>query len=359
MKIVLVGGAVRDALLGVEVKDRDWVVVGATAKDLLALNYQQVGKDFPVFLHPDTKEEYALARVERKVARGYQGFQFDTSPTVTLEEDLLRRDLTINAMAQTEKGELIDPYHGKADLDAKCLRHVSEAFVEDPVRILRVARFAARLPDFTVHPETNYLMQLMVGNGEVDALVPERVWQEFYRALSERAPLRFFEVLSDCGAFDRLFRGLVLDKNEFQFICEQTDNPALRFAALMMNSPKRQQICKSLTAPNRERELVGVSAKLRDPFLTLDEKNAKAILDILLMSDAFRRPDRFDALLRLLRLIQTYHQQPGNQVKTLQRALVACHALDIKTLIKDIPGERIPELILDARQRAIDDTLFN
>src|SRR5436305_4678557 len=204
MKAYIVGGAVRDALLGVPVNDRDWVVVGATPDEMLAAGYKPVGQDFPVFLHPHTREESALARTERKTAPGYHGFLFHADPSVTLEEDLARRDLTINAMAQEADGRIVDPFGGQADLRDKVLRHVSPAFAEDPVRILRLARFAARYADFRVAPETEALMRRMVDEGEVDALVPERVWQELSRGLMEARPSRMFEVLRGCGALARL-----------------------------------------------------------------------------------------------------------------------------------------------------------
>ncbi len=200
----VVGGAVRDALLGVHASDRDWVAVGATPEELLALGYKPVGKDFPVFIHPQTGEEVALARTERKVGPGYHGFAFHAAPEVTLEEDLARRDLTINAIAQAEDGTLIDPYGGRRDIEARVLRHVSQAFVEDPVRLLRLARLAARLVDFTVAPETMALLRRMVAAGEVDALVPERVWQELARGLMSARPSRMFTLLRECGALVRL-----------------------------------------------------------------------------------------------------------------------------------------------------------
>lgn len=204
MQMFLVGGAVRDALLGLPVQDRDWVVVGATPEVLIAQGFVPVGKDFPVFLHPQTHEEVALARTERKTASGYHGFQFHTAPDVTLEDDLIRRDLTINAMARSDDGTLVDPHGGQRDLAARVLRHVSPAFGEDPVRILRLARFAARFSDFTVAPETMLLMRDMVAAGEVDALVAERVWQEVARGLMENKPSRMIEVLRECGALARL-----------------------------------------------------------------------------------------------------------------------------------------------------------
>nr|WP_316642967.1 multifunctional CCA addition/repair protein [uncultured Roseateles sp.] len=204
MQTYLVGGAVRDALLGLPVSDCDWVVVGSSPAEMLAAGFQPVGKDFPVFLHPVSHEEYALARTERKTAPGYHGFSVHSAPDVTLEEDLRRRDLSINAMARDAEGRLIDPYGGQADLQHKILRHVSEAFAEDPVRILRLARFAARFSDFTVAPETQALMRDMVDSGELDALVAERVWQELSRGLMESSPSRMFEVLRSCGALARL-----------------------------------------------------------------------------------------------------------------------------------------------------------
>ncbi|HUG25011.1 multifunctional CCA addition/repair protein [Piscinibacter sp.] len=204
MKFWIVGGAVRDQLLGAAVNDHDWVVVGATPQQMVELGFTPVGRDFPVFLHPQTKEEYALARTERKTAPGYHGFAFHADPGVTLAEDLARRDLTINAMARDDGGTLVDPFGGERDLRAKVLRHVSPAFAEDPVRILRLARFAARFGDFTVAPETEALMRQMVQAGEADALVPERVWQELSRGLMEAHPSRMFEVLRGCGALSRL-----------------------------------------------------------------------------------------------------------------------------------------------------------
>ena len=204
MRVYAVGGCVRDQLLGVPVADRDWVVVGATPGEMIAAGYRPVGKDFPVFLHPQTKEEYALARTERKTAPGYHGFVFHAAPDVTLEDDLARRDLTINAMALDSTGALIDPFGGRADLEAKVLRHVGPAFAEDPVRILRVARFAARFGEFRIADDTMRLMRRMVDAGEVDALVPERVWQELARGLMEARPSRMFETLRACGALARL-----------------------------------------------------------------------------------------------------------------------------------------------------------
>ncbi|MDG2348227.1 MAG: multifunctional CCA tRNA nucleotidyl transferase/2'3'-cyclic phosphodiesterase/2'nucleotidase/phosphatase [Gammaproteobacteria bacterium] len=234
MKIYKVGGAVRDELLGIEPKEIDWVVTGATPEDLLNAGYQQVGKDFPVFLHPVTKEEYALARIERKVDHGHRGFECFSEPTVTLEEDLKRRDLTINAIAKAEDGTMIDPYHGQKDIENKILRHVSSAFIEDPLRILRIARFAARLPSFKVAPETADLLKNMVSSGMLNELTPERVWKELKRALTEPAPENFFELLGACGANDVLWPALEVQHSKIASFSNVSKDPELRFAILFI-----------------------------------------------------------------------------------------------------------------------------
>ncbi len=284
MEIYLVGGAVRDKRLGLPVGERDWVVVGATPQDLLRLGFKPVGKDFPVFLHPVTKEEYALARTERKTGPGYTGFATCYDPTITLEQDLRRRDLTINAMAETPAGELIDPCGGADDLDNGVLRHVSPAFAEDPVRILRVARFAARFAHrgFEVAHETNALMRQMAYSGEVDHLVPERVWAEFARALGEQTPQRFFDVLHACGALARLFPEVEPLYPQAQPAHHGQDNdafsalraavalsadPSIRCAALAcdidratgasFDTQRLAAMCARLRAPTAYRELAG------------------------------------------------------------------------------------------------------
>lgn len=339
MKIYLVGGAVRDTLLGLEPKERDWVVVGATPQQLQAQGYRQVGKDFPVFLHPDSHEEYALARTERKTAPGYHGFVVHASPEVSLEDDLLRRDLTINAMAQAADGQLIDPFHGQDDLAAKCLRHVSPAFVEDPVRILRVARFAARFAHlgFTVAAETIALMQDMVNAGEVDALVPERVWAETDRALSEQRPVRFFEVLRECGALARLFPEIdclygvpqpaehhpeidtgVHTMMVLQQAARLSPQPVVRFAALVHDLgkgttpeaewPKHieheergvalvEALCQRLRTPKAYRELAVAVTRYHLHYHRAAELRPNTLLKLLNNLDAFRRPERFEQFL--------------------------------------------------------------
>ncbi len=337
MKIYAVGGAVRDELLGLPVKDHDWVVVGTTPQAMQAQGFLPVGRDFPVFLHPATREEYALARTERKTAPGYAGFVFHAASEVTLEEDLRRRDLTINAMAKAEDGTLIDPYGGQADIEAKVLRHVSPAFAEDPVRILRVARFAARFSDFTLAPETLGLMQMMVANGEVDALVPERVWQELARGLMEAAPSRMFTVLDDCGALSKLLPELTALKDVPQradfhpeidtFVhvmmvidmAARIDAPLpARFAALthdlgkgltpadvLPRHPGHEQksvallgpLCERLRVPSDCRDVARLVARHHGTIHRVDELKASTILELLESCDGLRRPERFAQIL--------------------------------------------------------------
>ena len=332
MKIYQVGGAVRDRLLGLPVKDRDWLVTGATPAEMTALGYQPVGRDFPVFLHPETHEEYALARTERKTAPGYKGFVFNTAPDVTLEEDLARRDVTINAMAEDEDGNIIDLFHGREDLEQGVLRHVSPAFVEDPLRVLRVARFAARF-DFKVAQETGRLMTEIGESGELQALVPERVWTELETALNEPCPVRFFEVLRQCGALkiifpeiERLF-GIPQPENYHPEIdcgihtmmaleqaCRLTDDPAIRFAVLVHDLGKGttpaerlpnhvgheergvklvKGLCERLRIPHRHRDLAVIVARHHLDCHRVQEMRPDTILKKLEAMDAFRRPDRF------------------------------------------------------------------
>jgi tRNA nucleotidyltransferase (CCA-adding enzyme) len=290
METYLVGGAVRDQVLGLIPKERDWVVVGATVNDMLRLGFRPVGKDFPVFLHPETQEEYALARLERKVGRGYTGFTFDASPTVTLAEDLKRRDLTINAMAQAADGTLIDLYGGVSDLQKGILRHVSPAFAEDPVRILRVARFSARFK-FQVATDTQVLMQQMVKAGEVNALVPERVWKELERALKEPYPALFFLTLKECQAFPILFPPLNLSL--LQRATEITEDARVRFAALITALCEEElgSFCKRNRIPREYEDLALLTVRLKSFLDNLS--SAESILQLLSQADAFRRPNRF------------------------------------------------------------------
>ncbi len=336
MKIYLVGGAVRDALLNNPIHERDWVVVGANPQEMLDLGYRQVGKDFPVFLHPKTHEEYALARTERKTGRGYTQFSCDASPHVTLEEDLLRRDITINAMAQTDDGNIIDPFNGQQDLKNKILRHVSPAFAEDPVRILRIGRFAARY-GFDIAPETWLLMRQMVREGEVDALVPERVWQEMSRALGEPQPQRFFEVLRTCGALAILLPELdalygvpnparwhpEIDSGiHTLMVLEQaarlSTEPVVRFAALLhdlgkgmtpmagwpshhgheaLGVPLVKAIAKRYRIPHEYADLAVLVTQYHGHCHDMLKQKPSTVLKLLEHLDAFRRPARFEQFL--------------------------------------------------------------
>jgi tRNA nucleotidyltransferase (CCA-adding enzyme) len=335
MAIYLVGGAVRDDLLGLPVKERDWVVVGATPGDLLARDFRPVGKDFPVFLHPQTREEYALARTERKTAPGYRGFHVHAEPTVTLEDDLRRRDLTINAMARDADGRLIDPYQGRRDLEGRWLRHVSPAFAEDPVRILRLARFSARYAPlgFRVAPETLALMRAMVASGEVDSLVPERVWAETVRALGEARPEQFVATLRDCGALERVFPEIdrlfgvpqpaahhpEIDTGVHTLMAlaqavRLNADPVTRFAVLVHDLGKGETppeewprhvgheqrgaeriraLCQRLRVPNMFRELGVLTARYHTYCHRARELRPKTLLKTLQGLDALRKPQRF------------------------------------------------------------------
>ena len=304
MKTYLVGGAVRDRLLGYPHHERDWVVVGATPEQMLAAGFKPVGKDFPVFLHPQTNEEYALARTERKSGRGYHGFNFYCDTDVTLEQDLARRDLTINAIAADETGTLIDPYGGRRDLQSKILRHVSPAFAEDPLRILRVARFAARYHHlgFRIAPETLALMRAIVDAGEVEHLVSERVWKETERALSEPDPQVYFQTLQLCGAARRLFPELreeALALTELERCSAQFHAPLIRFAVLSnrLQAQELTALCAHICAPNDYRELAQLAVMHLSALKIADAPAAAFAL--LEQCDALRRPQRFESLLEV------------------------------------------------------------
>lgn len=341
MKAYVVGGAVRDELLGLDVQDKDYVVVGSTPEEMVAAGFTPVGKDFPVFLHPQTHEEYALARTERKSGRGYKGFTVYSAPDVTLEQDLARRDLTINAMARTPAGELIDPFHGQADLRAGVLRHVSEAFHEDPVRILRVARFAARF-GFRIADETMALMKSMVDTGEADHLVAERVWQEFGRGLLEEHPERMFDALERCDFRPKLLPELKTIPATF------CGSLAVRFAVLCwpLEESRIEGLCDRLRVPNEERDLALLCCRLRS---SLGATRPADLLDLLKRGDAIRRPERFRAMLEVARI-----ERPGFDAATIERALAAAAAVDAGAVARNAPTPaRIPVLIDEARERAI------
>ena len=359
MKVYLVGGAVRDALLNRPVKERDWVVVGATPEQMLALGYRPVGKGFPVFLHPETHEEYALARTERKVARGYQGFDFYASPDVTLEQDLKRRDLTINAMVEDSNGNIIDPYHGQEDLQAKVFRHVSGAFAEDPVRILRIARFAARYSDFTIHPDTQQLLGNMVESGEVDALVANRVWTEFDRALQEVAPDRFFDVLLSCGAWQRLFPGWSYSSESVERCkrsCCLTDSAAIRFVALAYDLDEAvwRDFKKSYPIPNYYAQLTELLRRWFSSYSKLLKSDSQRILYFIKGVDALRRSERLIDFFILCEVLDSTlpHQLI---VHHLRCALGAVAGVDIQALVaQGLSGSDLALTIEQDRLAAIE-----
>jgi tRNA nucleotidyltransferase (CCA-adding enzyme) len=402
MQTYMVGGAVRDALLGLPVNDHDWVVVGATPQEMITSGYLPVGKDFPVFLHPQTREEYALARTERKTARGYHGFAFHAEPNVTLEQDLARRDLTINAIAQDESGRVIDPFNGQADLKNRVLRHVTLAFREDPVRILRVARFAARFADFSLAPETQGLMREMVEAGEVDALVAERVWQELARGLMEDKPSRMFEVLRGCGALARLLPEVerlwgVPQRAEYHpevdtgvHLMMVLDMSArlkaplpVRFACLTHDLgkgttpadilPKHigheersarllKKLCERLRVPTECRELADVVAREHGNIHRSEEYGAAAIVRLLERCDAFRKPQRFGQVLLACECDARgrlgLEERPYPQRQRLLDALAAAqavptHEIAARAQEQQLEGPRIGEMIHAARVRAV------
>jgi tRNA nucleotidyltransferase (CCA-adding enzyme) len=346
MKVYLVGGAVRDALLNRPVLEKDYVVVGSSVDEMLAKGFQPVGKAFPVFLHPKTKDEYALARTEKKVDKGYHGFVFHASPEVSLEEDLIRRDLTINAMAQDDDGKIIDPYQGKSDLDNKILRHVSDAFLEDPVRILRLARFAARFAylGFTVAPETTELMRTMVDNGEVDALVPERVWKEMQSALGEKNPEVFFEVLDSCGALKKLLPGLH-DFTALKASITLTNDPIIRFACLNFEA------CKNLKVPTEYQDLARLVSQYQNIYQEAVNLSPEQLLNLLEHLDLFRRPERLEPF-----VIACHANYPANHFEksdAIRAAYTSASSVNTARIAQGFTGIAIKKAIHSARIEAI------
>lgn len=370
MKIYVVGGAVRDALLGLPVQDHDHVVVGATPEQMVAAGFRPVGKDFPVFLHPKTQEEYALARTERKTAPGYHGFVFHTSPDVTLEDDLVRRDLTINAMARSRDGDgaIVDPYGGQRDLEARLFRHVSEAFAEDPVRILRVARFAARFAEFRVAPETNALMRAMVEAGEADALVPERVWQEIARGLMEARPSRMFAVLRDCGALARIMPELdalwgrphpleadsgVRAMRVIDHAAAGRHTLAVRFAALVLDVAAIDTLCARLKVPNDCRDLALMTAREHGGIGAVLGEPAESLVALFARCDAYRKPERFADMLLALECATLGGDYP--QRSWLLGALGAARGVNAGEVAARCGADKagIPAAVLAARVAAV------
>ncbi len=400
MEIYLVGGAVRDQLLNIDIKDRDFVVVGTTPEQMIAQNYQQVGKDFPVFLHPETKEEHALARTERKSGHGYTGFSVYSAPDVTLEQDLVRRDLTINAIAQSDSGELIDPFNGQQDIKNKVLRHISPAFSEDPLRVLRVARFAARFAHlgFTIAPETMALMQQLANDGELSHLTPERVWQEMGNALTSAQPQVFFKVLRQCGALkilipeiDNLF-GVPnpakwhpeIDSGiHTLMVIEQaaklTDDLTVRFAALVhdlgkaLTPPEKwpahhghgqtglkliEQLSQRLRVPNSHKELALLVSNHHCKIHRCDDMRKDTIIKLLDSLDAWRKPHRYQQFLIACEADARgrlhFEDKPYPQRKVMNQYFEQANAVNVQDIIKQgIKGAAIKQALFAARVAAI------
>ncbi len=396
MKIYRVGGCVRDRLLGLPVTDVDWVVTGATAAQMIELGYQPIGRDFPVFLHPQTREEYALARSERKIGPGYRGFAIDADPSTTIEQDLLRRDLTINAMAEDENGSVVDPYGGRRDIESRTLRHVSEAFVEDPVRVLRVARFAARLHKlgFTVAAETRDLIRQMGLSGELDALVPERVWQELSRALDEPDPAVFFETLRECAVLGQLFPEIdalfgvpqparyhpEIDTGVHLMLALQKsaelghDNET-RFAVLMHDLGKAETpaavlpshhgheargkkrveaFCRTWRVPKTHTDLALITTEFHTHVHRAFELKPSTLLRLFTRADGLRKPERFrkmlDACVADQRGRKNLEHSPYPQADYLAGLLSRVRALDISALKRQgLDGKDLGQAIERAR----------
>ncbi|NKB33502.1 MAG: multifunctional CCA addition/repair protein [Pseudomonadales bacterium] len=401
METYLVGGAVRDKLLDILVKDEDWVVVGARSEELLALGYRQVGKGFPVFLHPETQQGYALARTEQKIAPGHSGFDFDASETVTLNEDLRRRDLTINAIAQSKSGEIFDPYGGQQDLEDKKLRHVSDAFSEDPLRVLRVARFAARFKQkgFSVADETMELMTTMVASGELDTLVAERVWQETELALSTSSPQEYIEVLRQCGALaivlpevDALFGVPQPEKYHpeidtgihtlmcLEQVAKLSTDAAVRYATLVhdvgkavtdkskwpshyghetLGLPLQQQIAARLRVPNEHTQLAALVCEHHTKLHRVQQLKPSTLLSLLESLDSLRRPERLEKFLLVCeadaRGRTGLEDREYPQRNYLNAVLEAVSQLDIEALLADNPNRSAPELIRSTRLQIVTD----
>jgi len=406
MQYFLVGGAVRDELIGYPFHERDWLVVGATPDQLLGEGFLPVGKDFPVFLHPETKEEYALARTERKTGHGYKGFSVSAAPEVSIEEDLLRRDLTINAIAKSAEGELVDPYGGREDIQAKVLRHVSPAFAEDPVRILRVARFAARYAHlgFTVHPSTMQLMQQMVAANEVDHLVPERTWKEFHRALGEQQPAVFIEVLRECGALqrimpeiDNLFGVEQRPEHHPEVDCgihallsleravELSNNLRVRFASLVHDLGKAEtpadilprhhgheersiplvnNLCERLKAPTDYKSLALHVAKFHTHCHRAFELKPQTLLKTLESLDGLRKPERVKEFVLCCQADAQgrtgFENAPYPQAQHFLDALQVIQGVSPQALIAEgIQGKALGEALRKERLNAIKNLVSN
>ena len=379
MEVYLVGGAVRDRFLGLPIEEKDWCVVGSSPEEMKKRGFQSVGKDFPVFLHPETKEEYALARTEKKIKPGYHGFDFNTSKNVTLAEDLKRRDLSINAMAIDRNDNLIDPYNGLDDINQKKLRHVSKAFDEDPVRVLRTAKFAARFHQlgFSIHADTQKIMKSISDDGELDHLVSDRVWKEMEQALSGNDPHVFFITLQNCGALIRLFPELYINKDvkikhgfsALKKIANHSYDPAVNFSIFIYDIERAKtsdddemqinfqktldSLKKRLPIPRRFSEVSNIFIKYKNILDQAESLEAKSILELLEDSDAFRRTERFNTVLDAYSILDN-EKKNQNIFKKIAKIIVACNNVQTKKIINDETNPiKIREKISQERIRLI------
>lgn len=366
MKIYLVGGAVRDQIMGLSVKDKDYVVVGSTFKEMVKLGYKPIGKDFPVFLHPKTHNEYALARTERKVSRGYKGFRIYASKEVTLEEDLKRRDLTINAIAKDARGQFIDPFHGIKDIKNKVLRHVSSAFVEDPIRVLRIARFSARFHQFKIHPKTESILKQIVRNKEIEAVASERIWHELFVGFSEKKSYLMIEVLHKCGALKLLLPEMNYIKHKhsikksFEYALKSKYSPEIKAALFFMylyplrlNGSLEEEIYTRLSVPNAVKKLTQKTISNLSDLKEFKKLKSRQILDLIYKMDLFRNPDTFSDMMKIFEAFIS--SQPAQlktaqiTFKSLKKYLKHLNKLNLASISQNKHGLDIKDAIYEAR----------
>ncbi len=370
MKIYLVGGAVRDQIMGLSVKDKDYVVVGSTSEEMVKLGYKPVGKDFPVFLHPKTHHEYALARTERKISKGYKGFKVYASKEVTLEEDLKRRDLTINAIAKDARGQFFDPFHGIQDIKNKVLRHVSSAFVEDPIRVLRIARFSARFHQFKIHPKTEAILKQIVKNKEIEAVASERIWHELFVGFSEKKSYLMLEVLHKCGALKLLLPEMNYVKHKhsikksFEYAFKSKHSPEIKAALFFMylyplkrNSKLQEEIYTRLSVPNAVKKLTEKTITNLSDLKQFKKLKPRQILDLIYKMDLFRNPDM---LLDVMKIFEAYISSQSTQLRTastilksLKKYLKYLNKLNLSSISQNKRGLDIKDAIYEARLQVL------
>lgn len=370
MKIYLVGGAVRDQIMGLSVKDKDYVVVGSTSEEMVKLGYKPVGKDFPVFLHPKTHHEYALARTERKISKGYKGFKVYASKEVTLEEDLKRRDLTINAIAKDTRGQFFDPFHGIQDIKNKVLRHVSSAFVEDPIRVLRIARFSARFHQFKIHPKTEAILKQIVKNKEIEAVASERIWHELFVGFSEKKSYLMLEVLHKCGALKLLLPEMNYVKykhsikKSFEYAFKSKHSPEIKAALFFMylyplkgNSKLQGEIYTRLSVPNAVKKLTEKTIANLSDLKQFKKLKPRQILDLIYKMDLFRNPDM---LLDVMKIFEAFISSQSNQLRTasttlksLKKFLKHLNKLNLSSISQNKHGLDIKDAIYEARLQVL------